>query len=150
MKTKLILTLLIILPAFSFAQAQDIKPDDAEAIRKIIAERNFYKSQAEENANQRDEWKRSSAEWKTLYESEKSRSDTVQEDRITELKTALLAKDNAIADLSKANELYKQQINTDKAYIDSLEARNKSLKRQRWYFAGVGLTIGLVGGSRIP
>ncbi len=116
-----------------------ISAEDVKQIRRIVVERDYFKAAFEESENQKNLWRKSSADWKALYESEKARADGVQESRIAELR-------RANDELTKANSFYKQQAADDRQKLGEQEFTIRKLKSERkWYFAagfGTGFAAG--------
>ena len=94
----------------------------------------------EESENQKNLWRKSSADWKALYESEKARADGIQESRITELK-------GANDELAKANFFYKQQAADDKQRLGEQEFKIRKLKSERKYYFATGFGLGFGTGT---
>ncbi len=116
--------------------------EDVKQLRKLAADRDYQKARADEAIKQRDDWQSSSAKWQTLYLSEKSRADGVQEERIKEIKSANTA-------TKGANSEYKVQADKDAAKISSLTAENIRLRSSRKWYVAVGTVIGAVAGSYV-
>ncbi len=133
------LTLLIILFASFPAFAQDIPLDDVKAIRKLAADRDFWKASYEESERQKAAFAKSAADWKALAQSETDRADRVQGGRINESL-------GAVTELQKANRELHAQAERDRQKIGELTAENESLRGGRkWYF-GAGAVTGFVAG----
>lgn len=109
--------------------------DDVKQLRKLAAEREFYKRSFEESERQSAEWRRSAENWRTLYEAEKDRADRVQEGRVSELQKAIAA--------------FKDQADADRQRLGELEFRIRKLKSQRKWWFGAGAAAGIVGGVQI-
>lgn len=126
-------------------QAQDsdsptISVEDVRQIRKIIAERDFYKNSFEESEKQRLKWQQSAENWQKLYLAEKFRADTVQEKRINELLEANTA-------LGKANIQLRAQTEADRTRLAEQQFIINKLKNSRkFYFAG-GFALGFGAGA---
>ncbi len=148
MKKLILFILLNLIVGFlsSSASAQNtpvcLTPDDVKAIRKIVADRDYYKAAFEESERQRAAWQKSSADWKALYESEKSRADGVQESRIKALS-------DANAELSKANFFYKQQADADRQKIGEQNFTIRKLKSERKWFFAAGFGLGALTGYQV-
>ena len=139
----LILIATLILSCAAFAQTTNepdsgsvtLSVDDVKQLRKLAAEREFYKRSFEESERQSSEWRRSAENWRKLYEAEKDRADRVQEGRVTELQKAVAA--------------FKDQAEADRQRLGELEFRIRKLKSQRkWWFAA-GAAVGVAGGVQI-
>ena len=131
---------------FSQTPTTEITAEDVQQIRRIIADRDYWKARAEEEARQKDEWKKSSATWEKLFESEKYRADVLQENRITELKEANKS-------LTSANFQLREQSAADRERLSEQQFTINKLKSSRkWYFAaglGVGFGTGLFTGYQV-
>lgn len=124
------------------AQCQDIDPQDAAAIRKLIAENQRLKAENLELINQRDAWKGHAASWEALYQAEKDRADRVQGGRIEQLNIALAAEKESVR-------LLRDQVKADQQYIERLEKRVSNLKTQRWIFGLGGFAAGTYFGAKV-
>lgn len=102
--------------------------EDAKQVRQLIADKEFYKQEAENAKRERDEAIGSRDRWKGLYESEKKRADEIQGQRIDNFK------DQAVAD--------RQKIGEQNARIIKLESSRK------WYFI-LGSAAGAAAGYYI-
>ena len=116
--------------------------EDVKTLRKMAAENTSLKAECAELRAQLDGWKTSAGNWQKLYESEKQRADNVQGEVINNLEKAIKNKDSAI-------DLQRQQIQSDKDYISSLEGKVRSLKKQRWKIGAIAFTFGNAAGSYI-
>jgi hypothetical protein len=114
--------------------------DDVRQIRELIVDRDYWKARAAEAERQSAGWQKSSANWQSLYEAEKSRADGVQEKRIAEL----LASN---AELGKANAVYKLQAADDRQKIGEQEFTIRKLKRERKYYFAAGFATGFTAGG---
>lgn len=146
---------LMIISTISFAvcaqtlNAQVSEPslsaDDVKQIRELIAERDYQKRRADALQTDVDRWRKSSEDWKSLYEREKLRADGVQESRISAL-------EKANADLFKANTIYRLQAEDDRKRLAEQTFQIRKLKSQRkWFFAtgfGAGFGAGAYTGYR--
>jgi hypothetical protein len=140
--TKLTLIAIMILSFAAFAQtvrAQDIPSslsvDDVKLFRKIIADRDYEKARADEAVRQRDEWKKSAADWEALFRSEKDRADRVQGGRVEEL--------------GKANFELHNQNDALKREKRELEDDLVSCKSSRKYYFIGGATLGGAAGTYV-
>lgn len=129
--------------------AQDIDPEDAEAVRRIIARANMLEAKAAEEKAQKEAWQESAANWKKLYEAEKDRADRVQGGRVDDLNDALAAEREAHSLTKRQVVVYEEQRKADKDYITRLERDNRSLKKQRWWFGVGGFVAGTLVGGRV-
>ncbi len=136
--------LLAFVQPFSVAiQAQTVDdPEDLRKIRILLAQKASLEAEVKELNRQKDAWQRQAREWRKLYEAEKDRADVVIGAQVDALK-------QSNAQLRLAQETLRQQIARDKEYIDRLERRVSSLKRQRLIFGVVGFAAGTAVGSRI-
>lgn len=122
--------------------AQDLtclSVNDLREVRKIIADREFYKASFEEAQKQNTALVASRDSWKALFESEKNRADNIQGGRVAELQAE-------VKDARGALQIAKDQMADDRVKIGEQSAEIISLKSSRkWYF-GFGLATGAVAG----
>lgn len=126
-------------PSPSPTPSVEIDISDIQQIRKIIADRDYWKARATEEEEQKDKWKTSSAKWQNLYESEKFRADGVQENRIAELTEANKALKASVFELRVQADSDRQRLGEQQFTINKLKSARK------WYFA-TGLGVGFGAG----
>lgn len=120
--------------------------DDVKNVRRIIADKEFYKTRTETLESEKAEAELSADNWKSLYEREKYRADVVQENRINEVKKAYEASRTALDKSEAVAAQLRAQHAEDKDYIGRLEFRVNKLKSQRLTFGLTGAATGAGAG----
>lgn len=119
-----------IIALFSMVIQAQPTPADAERLRKLEARAISAEQKVEVLTRQRDEWKTSAGNWESLYRDEKKRADELLDRGV-------------VATQAKQITNLREQHAADKARIDSLERRVRSLKTQRnWALLGNGASFG--------
>jgi len=132
----------VLVLVFSVTVPAQISPADAAKIRTLIAEKAALEKEKAELTRQLTFWKDGAKNWESLFLAEKHRADNVQAERIEELRKATV-------ELKISTAVLRQQVLSDRQYIERLEGRVKSLKRQRLYTGIIGFATGTAFGSRL-
>lgn len=109
-----------------------LSADDVKALRQALADRDFYKQRAENAEAMNTAIVASRDSWKSLYEAERVRADTIQGGRIKELEAAGVQ--------------YKAQADADRQRIGELNAEVIRLKAGRKWWLATGAVVGGVAG----
>lgn len=116
--------------------------EDLKQLRKLAADRDFWKGIADDAKEQITALQASVTNWHGLYMSEKARADGVQENRIAEVKAATKALTDANTELHNQHADDVRKIGEQNAEIIKLKSSRK------WYF-GTGAAIGAAVGYYI-
>lgn len=149
----LLMTLIISVASFALnANAQDtnsqnLTVEDAKQLRKIVAENESLKAECDELRRQCEGWKTSAKNWQDLYEKEKFRADEILTRANNDYQEALKTQKFAL-------NLQRDQLQSDREYITSLEGKVKSLRKSKWTFGGItfitGFGTGAYLGNQLP
>lgn len=103
-----------------------LSAEDVKQVRKIIADRDFYKASYENEKQLRDAAEKSIIGWRSLYLAEKDRADRVQGGRVEELQKAVEASRDLHA------------LDSQKLAENEFTIRKLKVQRKWWFAAGLG------------
>jgi len=142
----LLLTLVVI--ALVGTSTAQVTPNDAKQFRTVLVERDAYRQEAEVQRERADALAKLLKEAQEIIDTEQRRNNLLTS-AVDDWRQAYDKLQLAYTDKDKAYSLLRGQADRDGEYIKKLEAKNKSLRQQRWWFGVAGFVGGTLVGGRV-